>query len=425
MIKISSLELDDVKRIRAVKIAPTAEGLTIIGGNNNQGKTSVLDGIAWALGGDKYRPSNATREGSTVTPKINITLSNGLVVERSGANGSLKVIDSTGKRSGQTLLNSFISTFALDLPKFMTASAKEKADILLQIIGVGQKLCELENDEKTIYNRRYEIGRIADQKEKFAAEMPEYEDVPKATISPSELIIQQQDILTRNGENQRKRDRLSEILSTKNALAEKVMMLEQQLTATKAELELTESDFRTALKSVEQLKDESTEELENNIRDLEKINIKVRANLDKEKAKIDAKQYKEQYAELSNQIDEIRSNRRKLLDGAELPLPGLSVEGGELTYNGKKWDCMSGSEQLKVSVAIVRKLNPECGFVLLDKLEQMDVGTLSQFGAWLENEGLQAIATRVSTGDECSIIIEDGYGYNRGKTEAPREQPKT
>ena len=28
---------------------------------------------------------------------------------------------------------------------------------------------------------------------------------------------------------------------------------------------------------------------------------------------------------------------------------------------------------------------------------------------WLEAEGLQAIATRVSTGEECSIIIEDGY----------------
>ena len=26
----------------------------------------------------------------------------------------------------------------------------------------------------------------------------------------------------------------------------------------------------------------------------------------------------------------------------------------------------------------------------------------------VENEGLQAIATRVSTGDECAIIIEDG-----------------
>ena len=70
---------------------------------------------------------------------------------------------------------------------------------------------------------------------------------------------------------------------------------------------------------------------------------------------------------------------------------------------------MSGSEQLRVATAIVRCLNPECGFVLLDKLEQMDLQTLSEFGAWLEANGLQAIATRVSTGDECSVIIEDGW----------------
>ena len=69
---------------------------------------------------------------------------------------------------------------------------------------------------------------------------------------------------------------------------------------------------------------------------------------------------------------------------------------------------MSGSDQLKVSTAIVRKLKPECGFILIDKLEQMDIDTLNEFDHWLESEGLQAIATRVSTGDECSLIIEDG-----------------
>ena len=94
---------------------------------------------------------------------------------------------------------------------------------------------------------------------------------------------------------------------------------------------------------------------------------------------------------------------------AQLPLPGLSVSEGELIYNGQKWDNMSGSDQLKVSTAIVRKLKPDCGFILLDKLEQMDMVTLNEFGQWLEQEGLQAIATRVSTGDECEIIIEDGY----------------
>ena len=70
---------------------------------------------------------------------------------------------------------------------------------------------------------------------------------------------------------------------------------------------------------------------------------------------------------------------------------------------------MSGSQQLQVATAIVRKLKPDCGFVLIDKLEQMDQITLAEFGAWLESEGLQAIATRGSTGGECSVIIEDGY----------------
>ena len=53
--KINKLEIENVKRVKAVKLEPTQNGLTIIGGNNRQGKTSVLDSIAWALGGDRYR----------------------------------------------------------------------------------------------------------------------------------------------------------------------------------------------------------------------------------------------------------------------------------------------------------------------------------------------------------------------------------
>ena len=84
------------------------------------------------------------------------------------------------------------------------------------------------------------------------------------------------------------------------------------------------------------------------------------------------------------------------------------MEDGRLLYKGHAWDGMSGSEQLIVGTAIARALNPQCGFVLLDKLEQMDTVTLDAFGVWLKQHGLQAIATRVSTGSECTVIIEDG-----------------
>lgn len=409
MIKINKLEIENVKRVKAVKIEPTANGLTVIGGKNKQGKTSVLDSIAWALGGDKYRPSQAQRNDSVIPPNLHIVMSNGFVVERKGKNGDLKVIDPDGRKGGQQLLNEFVEQLAIDLPKFMQSTSKEKANTLLKIIGVGSKLAVLELKEQELYNRRLTIGQIADQKEKFAKEVTFYPDTPKEPVSASELIRQQQDILARNGENERKRNNAYHLQAQRNALAEKVNTLRNELERYTKQLEEAEHDMTISFKTSEELHDESTTELENNIINIEAINRKVRANLDKDKAEEDALTYKNQYNSLSHEIDTTRQEKTDLLKGANLPLPGLSVENGELTYNGFQWDNMSGSDQLKVSTAIVRKLNPNCGFVLLDKLEQMDLDTLREFGEWLEQEGLQAIATRVSTGDECSIIIEDGY----------------
>lgn len=408
MVKINALELDDVKRIRAVKLEPTENGLTVIGGRNNQGKTSVLDAIAWALGGDKFRPSGSMREGSAVPPHLKVKLSNGITVERCGKNSDLRVTDDTGKRGGQQLLNAFISSFALDLPKFMDSSPKEKANVLLKIIGVGDKLAEYDKAEATLYNRRLEIGRIAEQKEKFAAEMPFYDNAPPDVVSVSELIAEQQNILARNGENRRKRERAEQLRAAHDDLKNRIAFLRSQLAELEKHEAETAEDLRIAELTAKELHDESTAALEESISRIEDINARVRSNLDKARAEEEAKHYKNEYDTLTGQINDIRESRRKLLDSAELPLKGLSVEEGELTFNGQKWDCMSGSEQLRAAAAIVRKLNPECGFVLIDKLEQMDIETLTEFGAWLESEGLQAIATRVSTGDECSIIIEDG-----------------
>lgn len=400
--KINQLEIENVKRIKAVKIEPSANGLTIIGGRNNQGKTSVLDSIAWVLGGDKFRPSQAQRDQSVIPPNLKITMSNGLVVERKGKNSALKVTDPNGEKGGQQLLNDFVEQFALNLPKFMESTSKEKAQILLKIIGVGDKLLTLEREEQEKYNERLTIGRIADQKEKYAKEQPAYNDAPVELVSASDLIKKQQDILAQNGENQRKRERLHQLEQEDQRLMEQIQELLKKQEAVRADLSI-------ARMNAKDLEDQSTTELERSISDIEEINRKVRANLDKEKAEDDAREYRRQYDQLSKQLDETRDAKNKLLNSAELPLPELSIKEGELVYKGQQWDNMSGSDRLKVSTAIVRKLNPECGFVLLDKLEQMDLEVLKEFGEWLEAEGLQAIATRVSTGEECSIVIEDGY----------------
>ena len=418
-VKITSLELENVKRIRACTLTPNENGLTVIGGRNNQGKTSILDAIAWALGGERYRPSQPKRDGSVIPPRLHLKLSNGIVVERSGKNSDLKVTDPEGRRAGQQLLNDFVEQLALDLPKFLHSTDKEKATALLKVIGVEEKLVQLDRQESELYNDRLAIGRSADQKAKFAKEMPDYPNLPAEPGSVTALLQAQQEILARNGENQRKRHRRDELAAKEQLLAATAEQQRAQLAATEEALAQVRSDLETARRDALDLLDESTEELEESIRGAEEINRKVRANLDKEKAETDAADYRRQYETLTGQIEHLRQEREQLLESSPLPLPGLSVEKGLLTYQGQQWDNLSGSDQLKVATAIVRAVKPQCGFVLVDKLEQMVLDTMQEFSAWAESEGLQVIATRVSTGGECSIIISDGYAEGTEEREQP------
>ena len=280
-VHITALEVENVKRIQAVSLEPSPTGLTVIGGANNQGKTSVLDAIAWALGGDRYRPDNVQREGSSAPARLKVTLSNGIIVERRGKNCDLKVTDPSGRRGGQQLLNSFVEELALNLPKFMEASDREKADTLLRIIGVGDRLRELEQKEQQLYHQRTYTGQQRDQKAKYARELPFVPDAPDEPVSASELIRRQQDILLRNAENQRKRQRLAQLSQERDVMREQLELLREQLSQ-------VEADLTAAQKDAAQLNDESTAELEESIRRIDEVNQAVRTNAERRRAEEEA-----------------------------------------------------------------------------------------------------------------------------------------
>lgn len=408
-IKINSFELENVKRIKAVQLEPSEKGLTIIGGDNAQGKTSVLDAIAWALGGNKYKPSKPTREGSSVPAALKIVLSNGIIVERKGKAGALKVTDPSGLKGTQGLLDSFINEFALDLPKFMQMNDKDKSTTLLKVIGVGEQLNELEQKEKAFYQNRTETGRIKDRKKKAYKNMPVFEDAPEALLDIKELIEQQQKIQKVNADNERIRQEAKNKGMNASYLKKKLGDIEKEYLKAKEEAEKASREAEEASTELETLIDIDTSPIEEQISSIEEINAKVRANSERKKAYKEYEELQSEYDDYTAALNEVKDQKVKLLENADLPLEGLSVEEGRLTYLGQNWDNMSGSQQLKVATAICKAINPKCGFVLLDKLEQMDMKTLNEFGSWLEKEGLQAIATRVSQGDECSVIIEDGY----------------
>lgn len=427
-VRIVSLELENVKRVALVRLEPSPTGLTVIGGDNRQGKTSVLDGIGYALGGERFRPTNLQREGSAAEARIEISLSNGLVVSRSGKNAALKVTDPTGAKAGQKLLDSFCEELALNLPKFLAMTGREKAGVLLRILGIGDQLAALDREEKAAYDERTAQGRVADQKLKYAREMPEHHDCPETPVSAADLVAEAQAVMARNAERQAARQNHAKLQAVADRRRADVTDAQAELERAQRRLAEAQEAWNEANAALQVSMaapvdaDESTAEIERRLDEIEATNAKVRANLDKRKAVEDAEVARGVYAALTAKVEDVRARRLALLEGAAMPLPGLSVENGELTYLGKAWDCMSSAEQIRAGVAIVRKLKPECGFVLLDGLERFDLAQLNDLGAWLEAEGLQAIATRVSRGDECAIIIVDGMVAGTGPTaEGPSE----
>lgn len=405
--KITTLAIENCKKVKTVTFSPKQSGATVIGGNNAAGKTSILDAIIYALGGEKMRPTNLKRDDSIGNPIIHIETDDGLIIERRGKNSELHVTDSTGRRAGQTLLDSLVSKFALDLPKFINASIKDKTQMLLDLIPEKEELMKLDASYKAKENTRLMVGREADKKEKAAEDLPFYEDAPTKPLSISELLTKQQEVLARNGERAKARQELANNKNLLEHLKAEARRLELELNSINERILGITAAITTANEIGE---DEDTSELEQNIADFESVNERVKANAARAERIEEASDLRAQYNTLSTELAELKKARVSLLQNANLPYPGLSIhpESGELTLDGKSWDCMSGSQQLVVAASIASRMNPKCRFVLLDKTEQLDAESMAEFDKWCEEQDIQCICTRVSTGGECSLIIEDG-----------------
>lgn len=429
-VKISSLELENVKRVRALSLEPTADGLTVIGGGNGQGKTSVLDAIAWALGGNRKRPDRPTRDGSATPAQLRVELSNGIVVERKGKNGALTVTDPEGRRAGQALLDSFVEELAIDLPRFMAMSDREKADELLGIVGIGEELERLDRELERARAARLAKGQEKRAKSKVAEEADWYPEAPEGPVSAADLLAEQQAAQATNMENERlraaaeraERDHeraVSELSEAERALAAATERAEAARRAASAASEAA----RAAREMADACTDADTTDLDARIGEVDRVNEMVRANRERARLQAEAEAAEAEYRSLDEDCDELQRARVALLEGADMPLDGLSVEDGKLMYNGAAWGEMSGSEQLRVATAIVRRVKPECGFVLVDKLEQMDPATLAEFGEWAQSQELQVIGTRVATDETCTVVIEDGRAVARKGAEKAEDVP--
>ena len=108
-------------------------------------------------------------------------------------------------------------------------------------------------------------------------------------------------------------------------------------------------------------------------------------------------------------VEAARGVRDKLVDRAELPLPGLGFDSTDATFDDVRWSDIGTARQVRVGLALGKAQNPGLPVFLIQRAESLDAESLAEVDAWAVKEEAQVIAEVVGgEGHEGAFVLEAG-----------------
>ncbi len=473
MPKIIDLHIENVKRIKAVHIDFT-DNLTVIGGNNGNGKSSALDSLIMLFGGEAVIPPVPVRNGAE-SAQIVAKLDNGMVVTRlimPDGKSKLTVTSADGKAkysSPQGLLNGMTGSISFDALAFTRLDSRKQLETLRRLTGLD--FTDLDAARKRLYEERTLVNRDGTTKAAQVEKMEFYADALAAAVDveairaeiaalpavPLELAEIDSEIERAEESNVAiyKLSEYANIATEERGLLEKryndtsdlIADLTKQLTEAKSKLAKLSSDLsyareEEALRKSEAQKAEkgridisaikhrrqemferfSSERMERvkEIQEREQAardaNYKLEVNTRRKAADKELKALREQSRGLTKRIEELDADKQAQLAAAKFPVAGLSFGESGITLNGLPFEQASSAERLRVSVAIGAALAPQLKAMCIYDGSLLDEDHMKFLRELAVEHDLQILMERVGKGDECSLIIEDGEVEEQQKT---------
>jgi len=413
--KILKLESENVKRLKAVEITPEGN-LVVIGGNNGNGKTSVIDSIAYALGGKSAvcsQPINNQAEKAKVVCDIGDLIVTRTFTKTGGGTLKVSTKDGADYSSPQKMLDSLVGRLSFDPLEFATMRPADQLDTLSTVTGLD--FSDSGAEKKRLYDERTIINREGKSLRAKFDSMTKYDDAPEKEVSVSDLMIQMRKAQETNQENERKRQNIKHIENQievqKENIADteaKIKQLQEQLKAEKGELQGWENRKMEAVKEVAALEDADEETPRQQISEAEEINRKVRANAEYAEIQKALSEKRKESDSLTEQIKKLDSSKAEQLAAAKFPVDGLSFDENGVFYNELPFDQASDAERLRVSVAMGLAMNPKLKILLVRNGSLLDENNLKMIADMAAENDAQIWLERVGKGKECAVVIEDG-----------------
>ena len=413
---VVSMHVEGVQRIHFAEYAPKSL-VTCSGGKNEQGKSSFLDAIEYALRGPKSFSSmpvnNQHKEGlvclglgelgkgvwGTVTRTIKPDGRHELVVKEEGSEVPI--------RSPQKFLDSILSGLTFDPLNFIRMDNAKQVEVLKGLVPFNFSALKTQREEA--YAKRTVVNQRLRDKEGENATRPYDPSLVMERLSEDELLQRVETekqraaaISTFEANMARGKAKIEELIG-------EISKLEALISAHRAKIQEIETYCEQKAPELQALKaTASSGDIMMELRRIQEHNSKIDANM-LAKEIFDQKIALQKESEnLSLVIAECDRTRDAAIENAKLPVEGLTFTDEGVFFKGIPFEQCSQAVRVKVSTAMGIALNPQLKFICIRDGAFLDEDNLAIVKGMAEHYNMQMIIERVGTGDEVTLVFEDG-----------------
>ena len=423
--KIVELRAENVKRLSAVIIKPTDDVVQITG-RNDQGKSSVLDSIWFALGGAEAFDSEPIRAGADEASiyldlgEIKVTRK---IKRREGTpsfTSSLIVENAEGMRpkSPHTLLNELVGRFSLDPLAFSRMRAKEQFDAL-KVLVPGFDFDASAAADAEAYERRTVENRKG-KEAKAAAGALGASETRVAEIDEQPILAD----LARAGEfNQsieERRRRRTEAKQKILTLEDKAKECGAKIADLLREISVLEENQGTAreeaLTLIQKLAEApslpeplDTVKLSEALSAARAVNVEASKQRQRDEMLKAGLIHEGRANDLTVAMEARAAARTAAIIAAELPVAGLSLGADEVLIDGFPFAQAATSKKIRTSVALAMAMNPKIRVIRIMDGSLLDSDAMQPIADMAAAKDFQVWIEKVDTSGTVGVVIEDGH----------------
>jgi hypothetical protein len=431
-VKILKLEVENVKKVKAVTVRPDPnDPVVIVRGNNAQGKSSLLDAMRYAFEGKGSHPPRVVREGTTEA-HVEIETDDLIVIRRWNGHehedGPSTEVEVRSKERGklkspQAVLDHLYGNLAFDPLAFTKLKQDAQALEWKKVVGVDTDAIDLESEK--VFSERTETNRkIKDGQARLEA-LPH--EAPAQTINLSKLLAEQESIAAaqraanvKRSERDAAMRRVADAGEHVKAAASAVAAAEKALAeakgahaAAQTRLANAQAQAATADNACDDLPDESAQleqliSIRKQIEQASTLAVENERWASREKLAAELKALEVTAKSQTKRLAELDLHKTQLLAKAPVPIEGLTYTPSGLKFKGLPLEQASSAEQLRVSVAMGMAANPKLRVMMSREGSLLDDQSVEILREMCRDRGFQFWLEVVGENGPAAVVIREG-----------------